>query len=300
MGVDLLQASERARDLFALADSITGLPITSLCADGPLERLTDTEIAQPAVVVTSLAALAVLRFEVSEVEPVAVAGHSVGEFAAYVAADVLDEETALQLVHTRAQAMAAACKTIDGTMAAVIGLEEDALRAVCSEASQNGSSVELANLNSPGQLIVSGDRTAMERVGELARAAGARRVLPLNVGGPFHSVYMRSAASPLEEALASAPLRPARVPVVVNASAEAVTDPKELRRELAVQVYSPVRWIDTLQRIQQLGCNRFIEVGPGQVLTGLVKRTLPDARVASFGSLTDLDVVSSLVREASR
>jgi len=300
MGVDLLQASERARDLFALADSITGLPITSLCADGPLERLTDTEIAQPAVVVTSLAALAVLRFEVSEVEPVAVAGHSVGEFAAYVAADVLDEETALQLVHTRAQAMAAACKTIDGTMAAVIGLEEDALRAVCSEASQNGSSVELANLNSPGQLIVSGDRTAMERVGELARAAGARRVLPLNVGGPFHSVYMRSAASPLEDALASAPLRPARVPVVVNASAEAVTDPKELRRELAVQVYSPVRWIDTLQRIQQLGCNRFIEVGPGQVLTGLVKRTLPDARVASFGSLTDLDVVSSLVREASR
>jgi [acyl-carrier-protein] S-malonyltransferase len=269
----------------------------SLCADGPLERLTETDVAQPAVVVTSLAALAVLRSEFPELEPAAVAGHSVGEFAAYAAADVLDEETVLRLVHTRAQAMAAACKAVNGTMAAVIGLDEDVLTRVCQDASQNGSSVELANLNSPGQLIVSGERSAIERLGELARAAGARRVLPLNVGGPFHSVYMRPAAAPLEAALSSVQFRPAEVPVVVNATAVATTDPEALKDELSVQVYSPVRWIESLQRMQSMGCDQFIEVGPGQVLTGLVKRTLPDARVTNFGSLADLDAVRSLVRE---
>jgi [acyl-carrier-protein] S-malonyltransferase len=294
MGTDLRAQSAEARRVFDLADEITGLPIAQLCAEGPPDRLTETDVAQPAVVATSLAALAVLG-ERLDTAADAVAGHSVGEFAAYVAAGVLTAEDALRLVTTRARAMASACKSVDGTMAAVIGLDEAALRAACEAASHNGSSVEVANLNSPGQLIVSGARDAIERVAEHARAAGARRILPLNVGGPFHSVYMRPAAAVLASAIAETTFNPARVPVVLNASAHVTREPAALREELVVQVYSPVRWIETLQCLARLGCDRFIELGPGQVLAGLVRRTVPDARVASFGSPGDLQAVESLI-----
>ena len=294
MGADLRQSSAAARDVFADADQITGRPITDLCELGPLDRLTETDVAQPAVVATSLAALAVLRDEL-ELSFDAVAGHSVGEFAAYVAAGVFDTRTALQLVRIRAEAMAAACRATDGTMAAVIGLDLEPLQSACTAASANGSTVEVANLNAPGQLIVSGARAAVDRLGELARTAGARRILPLNVGGPFHSVYMRPAAEPLVQALAVAPLQTATVPVILNASADATLDPSALGRELEVQVYSPVRWIETLQRLSALGCDRFLEVGPGNVLAGMVKRTLPSARVASFGTLGDLEAARALM-----
>ncbi|MDQ6670988.1 MAG: ACP S-malonyltransferase [Chloroflexota bacterium] len=298
MGTDLQQRSVRAKRLFDLADEVTGLPIRRLCARGPLERLTDTDVAQPAVVTTSLAALAVLR-EACAMDVAAVAGHSVGELAAYVAAGALEAESALRLVQVRARAMAAACARVDGSMTAVIGMEEPALRAACSSASRAGSSVEVANLNAPGQLVVSGERYALERVAETARAGGARRVLPLTVGGPFHSVYMRPAAEALRNALVTTPLRRADVPVVVNASAQATQDADELRDELAVQVYSTVRWIETLQRLAELGCHRFLEVGPGTVLAGMVRRTLPGARVASFGALSDLPGVCSLLTDAA-
>lgn len=288
------QRSARARQLFDLADEITALPIARLCADGPLERLTETDVAQPAVVTASLAALAVLHEE-CDFDAVAVAGHSVGEFAAYVAAGVLDAEAALRLVQVRAQAMAAACASVDGSMAAVLGLDEPALREACTGASQNGSSVEVANLNAPGQLVVSGARDALERVAESARAGGAKRVLPLKVGGPFHSVYMRPAAEAVSRALADTLLRRPDIPVVVNASARATQEPDELRHELAVQVYSAVRWTATLERLAELGCDRFLEVGPGTVLAGLVRRTLPNARVASFGAIADLPGVCSLL-----
>jgi [acyl-carrier-protein] S-malonyltransferase len=294
MGADLRQSSVAARDIFADADQITGLPITDLCEQGPLERLTDTDVAQPAVFATSLAALAVLRAQTSLTFD-AVAGHSVGEFAAYVAAGAFDAPTALNLVRVRAAAMAEACKGVDGTMAAVIGLELEPLAAACASASENGSTVEVANLNAPGQLIVSGARGAIERLRELATAAGARRVLPLTVGGPFHSIYMRAAAGPLADALAATELNHAEVPVVLNVSAEAATAPDDLRHELEVQVYSPVRWIESLQELAALGCDRFLEVGPGTVLAGMVKRTLPDARVASFGALSDLDAARAVL-----
>jgi [acyl-carrier-protein] S-malonyltransferase len=297
MGTDLRQRSARARELFELADLVTGLPIAQLCADGPLERLTETDVAQPAVVTTSLAALAVLR-EACVVDAAAVAGHSVGEFAAYVAAGVLDAEAALRLVQVRARAMATACAGVDGSMAAVLGLDEPALRAACTTASHNGSSVEVANLNAPGQLVVSGARDALERVAETARASGAKRVLPLKVGGPFHSVYMRPAADAVCNALSDTPLRPAEIPVVLNATARATQAPDELRHELAVQIYSAVRWVETLECLAELGCDRFLEVGPGNVLAGLVRRTLPAARVASFGAVADLPAVEALLTDA--
>jgi [acyl-carrier-protein] S-malonyltransferase len=294
MGTDLLATSAEARRLFDLADALTGLPIARLCAEGPLERLTATDVAQPAVVTTSLAALAVLGTQ-GAVEFGAVAGHSVGELAAYVAADVFDAETCLRLVTIRARAMATACQAVTGGMAAVIGLDEEPLRSACLAASVDGPSVEIANLNAPGNLIVSGARAALERLSTGAKAAGARRVLPLNVGGPFHSVYMRPAASDLARALAEVRLRPARVPVVVNATADATQDPVALEHELAVQVYSPVRWIETLRRLAAMGCDRFLEVGPGTVVAGLVRRTLPDVKVASFGRMADLPAAQALV-----
>jgi [acyl-carrier-protein] S-malonyltransferase len=294
MGTDLQAASVEAKRLFALADEVSGLPIAQFCAEGPLERLTETDVAQPAVVATSLAALAFLKTAVT-VEPRAVAGHSVGEYAAYVAAGVLDTDSALRLVHVRAQAMAAACRMVDGAMAAVIGLDEAPLRAACEAASRDGSSVVVANLNAPGQLIVSGARDAIERLREVAKVAGARRILPINVGGPFHSVYMQPAANVLSEAIAATLFRRADLPVVLNASAEATQEPRELRHELEIQVYSPVRWIESLQRLAQLGCDRFLEVGPGQVLAGMVRRTLRDVKVASFGSVADLASATALL-----
>lgn len=294
MGMDLMSVSAEAARLFETADRVTGLPITRLCAEGPIEQLTNTDVAQPAVVTTSLAALSVLCSNV-HLEFGAVAGHSVGEYAAYVAAGAFEAETALKLVHVRAQAMAAACGAVDGGMAAVIGLDEATLRAACEGSSHNGSSVEVANLNAPGNLIVSGARDALERVGASARAAGARRVLPLNVGGPFHSVYMRPAAAALAESLQAIELRPAHVPVVLNVSAEVGREPHQLRDELLVQVYSPVRWVESLQRLAALGCDRFLEVGPGNVLAGLVRRTLPDVKVTSFGSMADLPAVGALL-----
>jgi [acyl-carrier-protein] S-malonyltransferase len=294
MGTDLRARSAEARRVFEFADAVTGLPISDLCANGPLDRLTATEVAQPAVIATSLAALEVLRAEV-ELAPHAVAGHSVGEYAAYVAAGVFDAEVALSLIQARANAMAAACAQVDGSMAAVIGLDVEPLRAACAAASHNGSSVEVANLNSPGNLIVSGSRDALERVSASAKAAGARRVLPLNVGGPFHSVYMRPAAKALAGVLDGVEIRRARVPVVLNVTADAAQDPESLCRELAVQVYSPVRWVESLQHLAELGCDRFLEVGPGQVLAGLVRRTLPDVNVASFGSMKDLPAARALL-----
>jgi [acyl-carrier-protein] S-malonyltransferase len=297
MGTDLRAHSAAAQRLFDLADEVTGLPITRLCAEGPLERLTETDVAQPAVVTTSLAALAILHQRHPDARPAAVAGHSVGELSAYVAADVLDEQSALRLVHARAQAMAQACAAVDGGMAAVIGLELDPLRAACAAASVDGSTVEVANLNAPGQLIVAGARDALSRLADLAKAAGARRIMPLNVGGPFHSVYMRPAAEALGRALAATEFRPASVDVVVNSTAQVTRLPGTLREELAVQVYSPVRWIETLQQLGHLGCDRFLEVGPGTVLAGMVRRALPEARVASFGALSDLPNVATLLED---
>ena len=202
MGTDLVAESPKPGALFDLADSVTGLPISQLCAEGPLERLTETDVAQPAVVVTSLAALAVLRASAS-FEFGAVAGHSVGEYAAYVAADVFDAEAALRLVNVRARAMAAACASVDGSMAAVIGLDEAPLREACAAASQDGSSVEVANLNAPGQP----DRLGRARCHRAARrrcargrraarlAAERRRPVPFGLyaprrGRPAHALWM--------------------------------------------------------------------------------------------------------------
>ncbi len=283
MGRDLVALSDEARAVFALADEVSGLEVYRVCLEGPESLLTETEYAQVAVVATSIAALQVFRqWAAAHLPPLAIAycaGHSVGEFSALAAAGALSPRVALELVSHRAALMGKTCRQIDGTMAAVFGLDEVVLMGICGEAlGATGEVVEIANINAPDQIVISGHRNAVSYASERALAAGAKRVVPLKVAGPFHSEYMRPAANKFAEYVASAPIWPPAVPVVLNRTALPSTDPEELRRELVAQIYSPVRWAESVKLMHDNGCDVFIEVGPGQVLTGLAKRTISGAR----------------------
>jgi [acyl-carrier-protein] S-malonyltransferase len=302
MGVALCAASPRARELFDLAEQASGLPIASLCAEGPLERLTQTHIAQIAVVATSLAAAAHLEELLGQrVAAIAVAGHSVGELSAICWAGALDPEATFRLVAERGRLMERDGAACDGTMVAVLGLEASELEPLCAEASrQAGESVQVANLNAPGQVVLSGHRAAITVAAELAKSAGARRVLPLQVGGPFHSRYLDAAATDFCRAVSSATFRDAVLPVVLNTSARAASQAGELRDELCTQVARPVRWDDSLRTLNALGSRTFVELGPGQVLSGMVKRTLPDAETLAAGTPDALaNVAAALAASAA-
>jgi [acyl-carrier-protein] S-malonyltransferase len=298
MGLDLKALSAAAAEVYATADRVCALPVSNVIATGPLETLTTTIYAQPAVVATSLAALAVLRERLAGTAlrpPAFCAGHSVGELAAYAAAGACSVETALALVARRSRLMAAACDQVDGTMAAVLGSEAEALRELCRQASSaTGSTVVLANLNAPDQLVVSGHRAAILWLQE---QHGARRVRLLNVGGPFHSPYMAPAAAEFARAVASAELTAPTIPVVLNQSASPSRDPAELRQELATQVSGPVRWGESLASMAAAGCDLFVEVGPGSVLSGLVRRTLPEARAIQVNDTNGLEQAVGLLLE---
>ena len=302
MGTALRRASRAAEDLFQLAEDVTDLPLRKLCEEGPLSELTRTSVAQIGVVVVSLAAAIHLEEMLSrKPEAIAVAGHSVGELAAYCWAGALDAETAIRLVHRRGQLMERDSSQVDGTMVAVLNLDAEALLSVCTQASaQTGSTVQVANLNAPGQVVLSGERTAIAAASELATAAGARRVIQLTVGGPFHSRYMEPAARDFADAIGHADFHQPHTPIVLNTSAAATTDVEALRGELVTQITNPVRWEDSLQALARLGCTTFIELGPGQVLTGLVRRTLPEAGAVSAGTPEEVEnIVQQLAGMAS-
>jgi len=284
MGASLWGCSSAARELLSRAEEATGLPLTRVCFEGPAETLTDTAFAQPGVVAVSLAAAEALRERLSkdgvELVPALCAGHSVGELAALVYSGAVGLTDGLGLVAARGRAMAAASGLVDGSMVAVLGMEEGPLADICARASrETGVVAQVANLNAPGQVVLSGHRRALERAAELAREAGARRVVELEVSGPFHSVYMEPAAVEFRRAVDSTPILSPRLPVVLNVSAQACTDPEEIRRELVVQVTSPVRWSESVQAMAEQGCTVFVELGPGQVLSGLIKRTVKGAVV---------------------
>jgi len=300
MGVALRRTSARAEEIFVLAEEVSRLPLRKLCEEGPIEELTRTRVAQLAVVTVSLAAAAHLE-EVLGARPsvVAVAGHSVGELAAYCWGGALELETTLRLVHRRGELMERDSSQIDGTMVAVLNLDAEPLSKLCAEASlRTGTCVEVANLNAPGQVVLSGDREAIAAVTELATAAGARRVIPLTVGGPFHSRYMAAAGADFASVVTNETFSTPHTPVVLNTSGRAVSDPQALAEELAVQITSPVRWEDSVRELQSMGCSTFIELGPGQVLTGLIRRTLPEANAVSAGTPETVASVSQLFTAA--
>jgi [acyl-carrier-protein] S-malonyltransferase len=284
MGRDLYEAYAVARKLYDRADAILGRPLSRLCFDGPAEELSKTTNSQPALYLTSLACLAVAR-DVGALpdEPAFVAGHSLGEYTALGAAGALAFEDGLRLVEQRGRLTQAAADATPGSMAAVLGLDEAAAAAVCADAG-----AELCNINSPGQLVIGGTKDAVAKACELAVARGARRAIPLDVGGAFHTSLMQPAVAGMTEAVAAARIGAPRIPVVANNTAEPTTDPAIIAAELTYQLTHPVRWVQCVEYMAAHGVKTFVEIGPGRVLTGLIKRIAPDAQLRNINGAGSL------------
>lgn len=269
MGREMAGAFPAARRVFAEADEALGFALSRLCFEGPEEELRLTANAQPAILTVSMACLAVLREK--GVAAQAAAGHSLGEYGALVAAGALAFADAVRVVRQRGQFMQQAVPPGAGGMIAVLGLEAPVVEEICRRAAGDGV-VEAVNLNCPGQVVIAGDAAALERAAALAREAGARRLVPLAVSAPFHSSLMRPAGEKLAAVLAEVPVADPRFPVVANVTADYVVTAAEIRRLLVRQVYSPVRWEESMRRLLADGTDLFIEVGPGTVLTGLLRK----------------------------
>lgn len=276
MGADLCARFPRARAIFAAADEALAFPLSRLCFAGPLDELTLTANTQPALLTVSCAIARVLEDDFG-VHPAWVAGHSLGEFSALVTAGSLVFADAVRIVRERGRAMQDAVPPGVGAMAAILGLDHAAVDAICVDAAE-GDVVSAANLNGGGQIVVAGHRAAVERAIRLAGERGARRALPLPVSAPFHCALMAPAADRLAAALAALTVTAPRCPVVTNVEAAPCTDPARTKELLVRQVVHPVRWEESMQTLAGLGCTAAIEVGPGRVLTGLVKRIAPAIR----------------------
>ena len=285
MGRDIAAASPAAASVFEQANEILDWDVAHLCFEGPQEELDRTATCQPVVLTTSIAILAAMEeagmAQVSDCT--AAAGLSLGEYSALVMAKALEFADALHLVHKRGQFMAAACTENPGTMVSVLGLEDGIVEAICAQAREDGM-VVAANYNCPGQVVISGSREGIERASELAREKGARRVIPLAVGGAFHSPLMAPAAERLEEALEATGIAPCSITVIANVTAEPVYEPEEIRCALANQVRSPVLWTQSIQHLVGEGYTHFVEVGPGKVLTALMRRIAPECTVENISA----------------
>jgi len=290
MGRELAERSPAAAAAFDEADATLGWSVSETCWHGPTDRLDDTRQTQPCLLTTSVAAFRALR-EAADPVPAVVAGHSVGEYAALVAAGVLDLPAALRLVARRAELMAGAG---EGGMAAVLGLGRDAVQAVVDGLARPTELV-VANDNAPGQVVVSGGLDALERVTDGMRAAGARRVLRLPVSGAFHSPQMAGVAEQLAEAFDAETWRDASVPVMSNVSAEALTDATRIRALLAEQVRSPVEWVACVRRMVDDGVHAMVECGAGAALVGMVRRIAPEVETATVSDTASLDAAVELL-----
>ncbi len=287
MAAALLEQESGARKLFQRAGEVLGLDLAELCTTGSDDALTRTDIAQPALLTTCVAWFEALRER--GVTPGLVAGHSLGEFAAWVAAGVLEFEEALRLVRRRGELMEEAGDRRPGGMVAVIGLQDEQVGGICGKAASAGT-VVVANYNCPGQVVVSGEAAALDRlIDEVKTARG--RAIPLRVSGAFHSPLMEDAARAFGDLVARLPLAAPRVPVVVNATAEPVTDADQARQAMARQMTSPVLWTASVRRMVADGVGAFVEVGPGQVLTKLIARISSDVRALPTGTPDGLAAV---------
>lgn len=292
MGQDICEAFPSASKLFQKADEILKYPLTEVMFQGPEEQLTKTAVCQPALYVHGLALLAALKSVLPNFQFSAAAGLSLGEFTAHAAAGTFDFETGLKLVSQRATLMQQACEATTGGMAAIIGAEETTVRDLAAAAD-----VDVANINSPGQIVISGEQSKIALAVSLAKDYGARKAVELNVAGAFHSRLMESAYEELRKELERTPLSPPLVPVVCNTDAIAVSDPVEIRRTLAEQVTGTVRWTESVQYlIQRLHCDVLLELGPRQVLAGLAGRICKTARTLSICNKTDLEEVIQQLR----
>jgi len=287
MGKDLYERFPTARELYERADEILGFPLSRICFEGPEEELQQTKNTQPAIAVTSLALLKVAA-ELNpplQRRPAFVAGHSLGEYAALVAAGALDFEDAIRLLRIRGELMQAASERNPGTMAAVLGLDLSDCEEVCREAG-----AEICNINAPGQIVIGGRREAVIRAMDYAKARGAVKVIPLAVSGAFHSSLMRPAGEGMVQPVGEAPIRDAIVPVVANCTARPIRDELSIRHELIDQVCQPVQWSATVEYLANQGVHTFIEFGPGRVLAGIIKRMVRKANVYNVNSAESLEL----------
>ena len=294
MGRDLYDRFPEAREIFEEADEALGRSLSSVIFEGPDEVLRQTVNTQPGILVTSLAAwraATVAGHDALDVEPLCTAGHSMGEYSALVAAGSLSVSEAVRLVAKRGELMQAAGEQNPGTLAAVLGMGEDDVQAVCEEAG-----AEVCNLNATGQIVIGGAIPAVERAAALAEERGARRVVMLNVGGAFHTSLMAPASDAMGPILAEANIRDPKTPVIGNVAAEPLTTAEDVRADLTAQIRRPVRWEDTVRRMHDMGVARYVEMGPGKVLTGLVRTTLRPLKLPQMPSLVNISDVESVER----
>ena len=286
MGKELCAQFAAARETFTEADDILGFRLSELCFDGPEATLKLTENTQPAILAASIAALRVLETE-TPMQPAFVAGHSLGEYSALVAVGALRFGDALQVVRERGRLMQQAVPAGQGAMAVVLGLEMNEVRKLCAEAAQN-EVVSPANFNGSGQVVIAGATQAVARAMALAKERGAKRVLDLPVSAPFHCQLMQPAAEGLQRVLGAIPVHPFNIGVITNVEAEVNLNVDRVKPLLVEQAVRPVRWEETVKKLAALGCSRAVEVGPGKVLKGLMKRIVPAMEVENFEAPQDV------------
>ncbi|MDE0583336.1 MULTISPECIES: ACP S-malonyltransferase [Planococcus] len=285
MGESFLE-DDKSRQFYDSADQVLGMGLSKLMLEGPQEELTLTYHAQPALLTVS--SMITERLIRAGIRPDYTAGHSLGEYSALVASNVLEFPKAVEVVHKRGLFMNEAVPAGEGAMAAILGMDADKLEEVTDDATNSAGVVQLANLNCPGQIVISGTKAGVEKACELAKERGAKRAIPLDVSGPFHSELMRSASHDLAKVLSDSFLLDAKVPVVTNFRAEPETNATQLQDMLIHQLYSPVLWEQSVRKMIELGVTTFVEVGPGKVLSGLVKKidrsvtVIPVHDLASF------------------
>jgi [acyl-carrier-protein] S-malonyltransferase len=288
MAKDWYDSSAEAKEMFGRANEILGFDIAKICFEGPEDDLRQTAVTQPAIFLHSAVAFSLSavgeRFE-------AAAGHSLGEYSALYAAGALDFEHALMLVGLRGRLMQNAGNVRPGTMAAVVGLDEKNVEEACREASVNGVA-QPANYNSPGQIVISGDVEAVHKAMELAKQRGAKIVKELVVSGAFHSPLMEAAKEELKKAIDAAPIRDAAVPVYANVTARPVRSADEIRNALILQLTNPVRWQESVTNMSTYGITKFVEIGPGKVLQGLIKRTISGGVVLGIDKVNETGVLT--------
>lgn len=295
MGQQLAEQYPEVMQYFKKADERLSVELSKLIFEGPQQELTKTVNTQPALLTTSLAILE--RFQKEAIKPDFVAGHSLGEYTALVAAGALTFEDGVYAVRKRGEFMEGAVPNGEGSMAAILGLDREPLSKVTAEVSESGFPVSLANLNCPGQIVISGSRKGVELASAKAKEAGAKRAIPLEVSGPFHSSLMKPAASELCQVLDELDMNDARIPVIANVSANPMTTAEEIKENLIEQLYSPVLWEDSVVKMIDLGVDTFIEIGPGKVLSGLIKKINRSVKTYSISDEESCQSVIEALKE---